>query len=206
MAAAGANLVRAVERHGWHLNTGFLGTYCLLPALTQSGHDDVAWRILLSETFPGWLYTVKNGATTMWERWNTYSPETGPVNVGNMNSYNHYAFGAVGEWMYASIGGLDRADDDVGFQRLRFRPVPGGHAKRARAEHRSLRGTARSAWWLDGGRIALEVTVPPNCSAEVHVPRSGAVDAEAGAAFVRDDKTHAVYAVGAGTWRFSAPW
>lgn len=205
VAKAGAHLVRAVERHGWHLNTGFLGTYCLLPALSQAGRDDVAWRILTSETFPGWLYTVKNGATTMWERWNTYSPETGPVNVGNMNSYNHYAFGAVGEWMYAAIAGIERAADDVGFQRLVIRPVPGGHCKQARGEYRGLRGTVRSAWWINDGRITMEVAVPPNCTAEIHVPRSGTVESD-GARFLRDEGAYAVYAAGAGSWKFSAAY
>jgi alpha-L-rhamnosidase len=207
-AAAGAYLVRAVERHGWHLNTGFLGTYCLLPALTQCGQDDAAWRILLSESMPGWLYTVKNGATTMWERWNTYSPETGPVNVGNMNSYNHYAFGAVGEWMYATIAGIDRAADDVGFKRLVIRPVPGGCARHARGEYRSLRGTVRSAWRQVGSRIELEVEVPPNCSAEVHVPtaRGCAAVVHDGATPLGGRPRHALFAVGAGTWRFSAPF
>jgi len=206
-AEASRHLVRGVERHAWHLNTGFLGTYCLLPALSQAGRDDVAWRVLTAESFPGWLYTVKNGATTMWERWNTYSPETGPVNVGNMNSYNHYAFGAVGEWMYSAIGGLDRADDDVGFQKLVIRPVPGGHCRHASCSYRSLRGTVSSRWWIEGARFELRVTVPPNCTAEVHVPTQlggGAVTAD-GAKHLRDTATHAVYAVGAGDWSFGAP-
>ncbi len=206
-AEAARHLVRGVERHGWHLNTGFLGTYCLLPALSQGGHDDVAWRVLGSETFPGWLYTVKNGATTMWERWNTYSPETGPVNVGNMNSYNHYAFGAVGEWMYSAIGGLDRTADDVGFQKLLFRPVPGGHCRHASCSYRSLRGTMTSRWWIDGERFNLHVAVPANCTAEVHVPSvlgAQAVTTD-GARFLRSSATHVIYAVGAGTWTFVAP-
>ncbi len=206
-AEASRHLVRGVERHAWHLNTGFLGTYCLLPALSQAGRDDVAWRILTSETQPGWLYTVKNGATTMWERWNTYSPETGPVNVGNMNSYNHYAFGAVGEWMYSAIGGLDRAYDDVGFQRLVIRPVPGGHCRHASCSYRSLRGSITSRWWIEAGRFNLSVAVPPNCTAEVHVPTTlGAASVACdGVKALREDATTAVYAVGSGTWTFSAP-
>ncbi len=205
-AEAARHLVRGVERHGWHLNTGFLGTYCLLPALSQAGRDDVAWRVLTAETFPGWLYTVKNGATTMWERWNTYSPETGPVNVGNMNSYNHYAFGAVGEWMYSAIGGLDRAEDDIAFQRLVVRPVPGGHCRHASCSHRSLRGSISTSWAIEDGRFSLSVSVPPNCSAEVHVPTPlGAAGVQHdGARHLRDTTTHAVFAVGAGSWRFTA--
>jgi alpha-L-rhamnosidase len=205
VAKAGSHLVRGVERHAWHLNTGFLGTYCLLPALSQAGRDDVAWRVLTSESFPGWLYTVKNGATTMWERWNTYSPETGPVNVGNMNSYNHYAFGAVGEWMYAAIGGLDRAEDDVAFQKLVIRPVPGGHCRQASCSYRGLRGTASSRWWIAMQRFELRVIVPPNCTADVHVPTAlGAASvSQDGARHLRDTATHAVYAVGAGSWSFS---
>jgi len=206
-AEASRHLVRAVERHGWHLNTGFLGTYCLLPALSQAGRDDVAWRILTAETFPGWLYTVKNGATTMWERWNTYTPETGPVNVGNMNSYNHYAFGAVGEWMYAAINGIDRAADDVGFQRLVIRPVPGGHCRHASGSHRSLRGTITTNWRIANDRFTLDVAVPANCTAEVHVPTClGASGVQHdGARHLRDTLTHTIFTVGAGPWNFSAP-
>jgi alpha-L-rhamnosidase len=201
-AEVAAHFVRSVERHGWHLNTGFLGTYCLLPALSQIGRDDVAWRVLLKETYPGWLYTVLNGATTMWERWDSYSPQTGPVNIGNMNSYNHYAFGAVGEWMYANIAGIERTDDDIAFQRLVIRPVPGGCCKHARGEYRGVRGTVRSAWWIEHMTFRLEVEVPPNCTAEVHVPaRPGAEIACDGARQVRPG----VFAVGAGRWTFSAP-
>ena len=190
-----------MERHLWHLNTGFLGTYCLLPALSQIGREDIAWRILLQETAPGWLYTVKNGATTMWERWNSYAPETGPVNVGNMNSYNHYAFGAVGEWMYAAIAGIDRAEDDVGFQKLVIRPMPCGSSRHARGEYRSLRGTVRSAWWCTGESLHMEVEIPPNCSAQVHVPaRPGSVIQAAGAREI----SPGVFAVGAGRWTFQA--
>jgi alpha-L-rhamnosidase len=215
-AEVATHLVRAVERFNWHLNTGFLGTYCLLPALSQAGRGGVAWRILLQETAPGWLYTVKCDATTMWERWNSYSPETGPVNIGNMNSYNHYAFGAVGEWIYANILGIERAEEDIAFQRLVVRPVPGGCCNHARGEYRSLRGTVRVAWWLgeDGG-IALEVAVPPNCTAEVHVPtsRGGASVQEGGTPVadapgirhLRDVAGYSVFAVGAGEYRFAAP-
>jgi len=207
VSRAATNLAAAVARHGWHLNTGFLGTYCLLPALTQGGRDEVAWRVLTAETYPGWLYTVKNGATTMWERWNAYTPETGPVNLGGMNSYNHYAFGAVGEWMYASIGGLDRAEDDVAFQRLVIRPVPGGHCHNASCSYRSVRGTVVSRWWIAEGRFTLNVTIPPNCTAEVHVPTilGGAVVSHDGATHQRNSATHACFAVGSGDWTFSAP-
>jgi len=195
-----AHFVRSVERHGWHLNTGFLGTYCLLPALNQIGREDVAWRILLQQTAPGWLYTVVNGATTMWERWNSYTPETGPVNVGNMNSYNHYAFGAVGEWMYSTIAGIERAEDDVAFQRLVIRPVPSGSCRHARGEYRSLRGTIRSSWWYEQETFRLEVEIPPNCTAEVHLPaRPGAMIQAEGARHLHG----ATYAVGGGRWSFT---
>lgn len=215
VAAVGGHLVRAIERADWHLATGFLGTACLLPALSQAGRDDVAWRVLTAETAPGWLSTVRNGATTMWERWNTYAPETGPVNLGNMNSYNHYAFGAVGEWLYAAIAGIDRSDDDVGFRRLRLRPVPGGMCRHAGGTFRSPRGLIASAWRIEGEKFIWEVTVPPNCTAEVHVPCAGGVDGvregevaarEApGLRHLRDDPGHAVFAAGAGSYRFTAP-
>ena len=98
----------ARENHaarGYHLTTGFVGTPLLLPVLTRFGRTDLAYKILLQEDYPSWLYTVRNGATTMWERWNSYTKEHGFGDVG-MNSFNHYAYGAVCEWMYGVIGGL----------------------------------------------------------------------------------------------------
>ncbi len=211
--AAANHLVEAIERAGWHLHTGFLGTGHLLPALSEAGRDDVAFRLLLTDTFPSWLYTVKNGATTMWERWDSYTPESGPVNIGNMNSYNHYAFGAVGEWMYANIAGIDLAGP--GFREIVIRPRSGGVLTHARGEFRSVRGTIVSAWRIVDGRFRLDVTIPANATAEVHVPARGdakdiledtkpASGAE-GVRFLRHEPGAAVFAVGSGTYRFSAP-
>jgi alpha-L-rhamnosidase len=210
--AASRHLVAAVERAGWHLHTGFLGTGHLLPALSEVGRDDVAFRLLLSDTFPSWLYTVKHGATTMWERWDSYHAELGPQNIGNMNSYNHYAFGAVGEWMYSVIGGIDLAEP--GFGRIVIRPRHGGLLTHARTEYRSIRGPIISAWRIVDGRFLLEVHIPANATAEVHVPTrdagkveesGGPVARAEGVRLLRAERDAAVFDVGSGSYAFSAP-
>src|SRR5205814_8222065 len=114
-AAAAEKFVKEIEKHNWHLATGFIGTPRLLPALTLAGRNDVAYRLLLTDTFPSWLFQVKLGATTMWERWDGWTPDKGFQDPA-MNSFNHYAFGSVGEWMYRTAGGIDT--DGPGFKKM----------------------------------------------------------------------------------------
>src|SRR5262249_51369057 len=114
--------VKEIEQKNWHLATGFIGTPRLLPALGIAGRDDVAYRLLQQEEYPGWLFQVKLGATTMWERWDGWTPEKGFQDPG-MNSFNHYAFGSVGEWLYRSAAGIDT--DGPGFRRIIIRPTVG---------------------------------------------------------------------------------
>jgi alpha-L-rhamnosidase len=117
------HLVDLISARNDHLTTGFLGTPLLCPVLTRFGRTDLAYRLILQEDYPSWLYTVKNGATTMWERWNSYTKEHGFGDV-SMNSFNHYAYGAVGEWMYSVIGGI--CPMAPGFKKMLFAPEPGG--------------------------------------------------------------------------------
>jgi alpha-L-rhamnosidase len=217
-AAAVQHLAAAIDRAGGHLATGFLGTGNLLPALSAHGRADLAYDLLLKETNPSWLFSVKNGATTIWERWDGYSPETGPNNKGDMNSYNHYAFGAVGEWMYANVAGLDFDPAAPAWRRLVIRPLVGPAVARgltgARGEHMTVRGKVASAWKVVGGTLSLEVEVPVHATARVHVPAS-AVEAvkESGRPAARAPGVQvvglvdgaAVFEVGAGRYRFTAP-
>ena len=165
---AGERLAADVRFHGTHLTTGFLGTPVLLDALTATGHADVAFALLVQRSYPSWLYPLTRGATTMWERWDGIRPD-GTFEDPSMNSFNHYAFGAVGDWMYRTIGGIDQDPDVPGYRRSRIAPRPGAGLSSARASLETPYGTLASAWRLDGERFLLDVTVPPNTTAAVRL-------------------------------------
>ncbi|MFP4375451.1 MAG: family 78 glycoside hydrolase catalytic domain [Spirochaetales bacterium] len=164
-------LVRKLERRSFRMTTGFVGTPLLCPVLTRFGRADVAYKLLQQEEFPSWLYTVKQGATTMWERWNSYTHEHGfgPV---EMNSFNHYAYGSIGDWMYRSVAGLeiDFAAAQRGEPVVRIAPKPGYGLTQASAELDTPFGRAKSGWSIAGGRATLEVEVPANATAHVEIP------------------------------------
>jgi alpha-L-rhamnosidase len=150
-----------------HLTTGFLGTPLLCPVLTRFGRTDLAYRLLLQEDYPSWLYTVKNGATTMWERWNSYTKEHGFGDV-SMNSFNHYAYGAVGEWMYSVIGGIRPMAP--GFKKILFAPEPGGGLKEANTSLQTPYGLASCQWRLRGRRLSVDLQVPAGVRAALRLP------------------------------------
>ncbi len=155
-----------------HLSTGFLGTPLLLKVLTQSGHVDLAYDLLLQKSYPSWLYPVTQGATTMWERWNTWTKEDGFGDVG-MNSFNHYAYGAVGEWFFENICGITcpgTSPATAGFQTVRLAPQPGKRLKEAEAVYQSFSGEIRSAWKRTGKKFLWEFTIPCNTVAEIVPP------------------------------------
>ncbi|MFC5471546.1 family 78 glycoside hydrolase catalytic domain [Cohnella suwonensis] len=192
-AAAVGRLVADIESRGNRLSTGFLGVGYLLPSLTDNGRLDVAYRLLLQEEFPSWMYSIKHGATTIWERWDGWT-ENGGFQTPSMNSFNHYSLGSVGEWMYRYMAGIEADPSAPGFERAVIRPRPGGDLKRVAAEYETPYGTVASAWSVGAdGSFRLQVSVPANASAVVHVPGanprlSGAADGveafgvEAGAA------------------------
>ncbi len=140
--------------------------------LTRWGYSELAYDLMLKRTIPSWGYMVEHGGTTIWERWDGWVEGRGFQNPG-MNSFNHYAIGAVGEWMYRVIGGLNPDEDAPGWRHFFVNPVPGGGLRRAKVEYHSVRGLIRSEWRLEEGRFTLEVTVPPNTSADVRMPGGG---------------------------------
>jgi len=153
----------------WHLSTGFLGTPLICATLTRFGRADLAYRIFLQRDYPGWLFPVQNGATTMWERWNSWTPDTGFGDV-NMNSFNHYAYGAIGRWMYDTVAGLALDPERPGYRHVLIAPQPGGGLTHARATIRSIRGPIASGWTLTDGALRVEVSLPPNVTATVTLP------------------------------------
>src|SRR5205807_1814173 len=161
-------LVGDIESRNWHLSTGFLGTPFLLFTLANHGRVDVAYRLLLNETYPSWGYMLSKGATTWWERWN------GDTGDPAMNSYNHYAFGSVVAWVYRSVAGIDTDIDGPGYQEIIIHPRPDSRMTHAHGEYDSVYGRIVSDWQgTPTGPFSLEVTIPANTHAKVFLPAIG---------------------------------
>lgn len=166
---AAARLAANVARYNNHLTTGFLGTPYLCFALSKSGYADVAYKLLLQETYPSWLYPIKMGATTIWERWDGIRPD-GSFETPTMNSYNHYAYGAIGDWMYRVTSGIDTDPDGPGYKKIIIKPTVGGKLTYANASYQTPYGKLISNWKIEGETFFLDVEVPANTTATVYVP------------------------------------
>jgi alpha-L-rhamnosidase len=169
-AGAGRRLAELVRGSGFHIGTGFLGTPLVTDALIAAGQAGVAYRLLLQAGCPSWLYPVGMGATTIWERWDAMLPD-GSLHPGEMLSFNHYALGAVADWLHRTVAGL--APAAPGYRELLVRPVPGGGLTAVSARHRTPYGEAAVSWERAGGRLTLRVEVPVGASATVHLPVAG---------------------------------
>ena len=161
-------LVADIEAHDWHLTTGFVGVGLLCPVLTEAGYADVAYRLLLNETFPSWGYSIRQGATTIWERWDGWTEEHG-FQTPMMNSFNHYSLGSVGQWLYEYVAGIRLDPERPGYEHVLIAPEPGG-LEWARATYHSVRGPIRSGWRQADGRFQLDVDIPANVTATVVLP------------------------------------
>ena len=195
-----------------HLATGFIGTPRLLPALHLAGRDDLAYEVLLQKSYPSWLYQVTLGATTMWERWDGWTPSAGFETV-SMNSFNHYAFGAVGQYLYGTVAGICAASP--GYNSILLQPVPGTGLNWANATYDSVRGTIATAWTNAGGMFSLATVIPPNTTAQVWVPttNAGAITesgvlaiSSPGVTYLGVSNNFAVFAVGSGSYFWSSPY
>lgn len=160
-------LVTLIHQRNDHLSTGFVGTPLLCPVLTKFGHSDLAYKLLLQDDYPSWLYPIRNGATTIWERWNSYTKTDGFGPVG-MNSFNHYAYGAVGEWIFSTVGGIQAAAP--GYSEIRIAPVPGGGITSASSSLRSPRGIIRCSWTIGSDNLELDIEIPPGSPATLQLP------------------------------------
>ncbi len=211
-AQAAQKFADTIAQFGSHLATGFIGTPRLLPALHIAGRDDLAYQLLLQESYPSWLYQVNLGATTMWERWDGWTPAAGFQTIG-MNSFNHYSFGAVGEYLYSAVGGISATSP--GYKTIRIQPVPGLGLSWANTSFNSPRGQISTAWTNTGSVFNLNVTVPPNTTAEIYVPTTNAASitesgvlatSSPGVSYVGFTNGYAIYAVGSGNYRWSSPY
>jgi alpha-L-rhamnosidase len=166
---AAAALVNNIEQRKMHLSTGFAGAPYLNHALTGAGRLDVAYALLNQKSWPSWLYSVTQGATTIWERWDGWTEEKGFQDPG-MNSFNHYAYGSIGDWLYAVVAGIEVDPECPGFQHIIIRPRPGGGLTYARAHYHAITGKIASEWRIEQGSFSLAVTIPTNTSATVYIP------------------------------------
>ncbi|KAJ6787025.1 hypothetical protein PWT90_09209 [Aphanocladium album] len=168
-AAAAATLQQIVAENDYLVGTGFAGTPALGPALQGAGATEDFYSMLLQTKVPSWLYQVVMNGTTTWERWDSMLPD-GTVNTGTMTSFNHYAFGAVADWIHATIGGL--APAEPGWKVIAVEPIPGGSITSAEARLISPYGEITSSWWIDSAGFHLKLSVPPNAKASVKLPRA----------------------------------
>lgn len=177
-AKAFERMLARFEPYGGHLSTGIHSTSRLMLELSRRGRGDEAYRLLNLRTFPSWGFMIENGATTIWERWDGFVKGRGFQNAG-MNSFNHWALGAVGEWMWRTIVGIEPDDAAPGYARFTIRPQPGGELTWARGVYESIRGPIRVEWRITDGRLTLKVGVPPNTTARIVVPSKGGAEEHA---------------------------
>ncbi len=210
---AARRLAEDVRSFQNHLTTGFVGTPYLCHTLSSNGYLDVAYDLLTQESYPSWLYPVTQGATTIWERWDGIKPDGSFQDVG-MNSFNHYAYGAIGSWLYQVVAGLEIDEEAPGYKHALVQPHPGGGLSGARATLETMYGTLGSAWELDQDGFRLEVTVPANTWATVRLPDAVLAQVtESGQPLVGRDGVRCaaqegdavVVDVGSGHYRFAYP-
>lgn len=181
-------LARDILQRNTHLSTGFVGTSYLPFVLSRYGRTDLAYALLFQKTWPSWLYAVTQGATTIWERWDGWTQDKGFQDPG-MNSFNHYAYGAIGDWLYRAVAGIDTDPREPGYKHILLHPHPGPGLTYVRAALESPYGLIVSAWRIENGRFEWDVTIPPNARATLTLPISG--------------ETHEL---AAGTYHFSEPY
>jgi len=207
---AARRLADDVKTRG-HLTTGFVGTPYLCDVLSRWGYLDTAYFLLNHDQYPSWLYEVKQGATTIWERWDGEKPD-GSFQDKSMNSFNHYAYGAVGDWMYRVMAGIDIDESAPGYKHVLIQPQPGGGFTTVKASHESMYGEVGSAWTIKDGQMELNVEIPANTHATVRLPKaqlsgmteSGrAITVGNGITGARQDNDSAIVEIGSGLYRFN---
>jgi alpha-L-rhamnosidase len=216
-----AQLTKKVRGNDTRMSTGFIGTRPILPVLSRNGQNDLAVRLFQSRRFPSWGYEIEQGATTIWERWNSFTKDKGFGGEQNasMNSFSHYSFGAVCEWMFSQLAGIDT--DGAGYKKIIIRPMPPSSQSNpehkpidwVRAHYDSVHGRIMSAWKREAGRFELEVTIPANTTGTVFLPSKDAVGItesgkplgqSMGVKFVEMKAERAVLAVESGSYHFTS--
>jgi len=211
---AARRLVDNIHSYGDHLTTGFLGTPYICDVLTRFGYLDLAYTLLLQRDYPSWLYPITKGATTIWERWDGIMP-SGELQTPNMNSFNHYAYGAIGDWLYRYVAGLNTSPENPGFKISVIKPHMGGGLKHAKMEFKSMYGTIKSGWEIKNNEFFLNVELPPNTSGKVYVPiQAGAgvfeggnsVDVLENVKVIGEEDGYMILEVSSGVYKFKTGW
>lgn len=209
-AQAAERLVQNIKSFNNHLTTGFLGTPYLCHVLSRFGYDDVAYDLLLQETYPSWLYPVKMGATTIWERWDGIKTD-GTFQTETMNSFNHYAYGAIGDWMYRVMTGIDTDEKGVGYKQITIKPHLDKRITQAASDYQTYYGKVSSHWQTSESGLAFDVEIPANTMATIYVPAASSdAVSENGAAIssskdlqvVNTEGGYVVMKVGSGKYNF----
>jgi alpha-L-rhamnosidase len=207
---AAERLVKNVQDYNYHLTTGFLGTPYLCHVLSRYGYTSVAYRLLLQDSYPSWLYPVKMGATTIWERWDGIRPDSSFQTPG-MNSFNHYAYGAIGDWMYRVVAGIDTYEDGPGYQHSLIAPHPGGGLTYAGADLETGYGKLGSHWRTNGDTLSIDLTIPANTTSSVYIPvEDGSLVTESGHTLAaqkdisieRVERGYLIVRLGSGSYHF----
>ena len=210
---AAARLAENVDDYDNHLTTGFLGTPYLCHVLTRFGYDSIAYKLLLQDSYPSWLYPVKMGATTIWERWDGIKPDSSFENAG-MNSFNHYSYGAIGDWMYRVMVGIDTYEDGVGYKHIKIQPHIGGGFTNAAASLKTYYGTVSNSWKIENNKIIMDVEIPANTTATVYIPaadKNAVTESDKNLSSINDIKIaeaengYVVLELGSGKYHFSMP-
>ena len=164
-----SELVADIKRRDMHLSTGFAGSSYLPHVLSKNGRLDIAYQLLFQKSWPSWLYAVSQGATTIWERWDGWTEEYGfqdPL----MNSFNHYAYGAIGAWLYSTVTGIEIDPASPGYRHTQLQPQPGGGLTQADGKLMTPYGELVSKWQIKKNRFEWKIIVPPNTTATAHLP------------------------------------
>ncbi|WP_160720564.1 alpha-L-rhamnosidase [Bacillus sp. USDA818B3_A] len=208
------DLNQLVLENDYHLTTGFVGTPYLCFALSNNGYHETAVKLLLQDTYPSWLYSITKGATTIWEHWDGIKPD-GSFWSDDMNSYNHYAYGAIGDWMYRVIAGLDMDETLPAYKRIRIQPRIGGRElTHVRATHNSMYGKITSAWSITHEKVTVEIEIPANTTAEIVLPNADLQDVREGntaltelddVVDLKESSAGVSFVMGSGSYRFVYP-
>jgi alpha-L-rhamnosidase len=202
-------LVENIEKRDWHLSTGFIGTKHLMLVLSKIGRPDVAYRLLHNDTFPSWGFSIRQGATSIWERWDGWTPGNGFQDAG-MNSFAHYSFGAVYQWMVENIGGI--RSSAPAYKEILIAPQPDPQLKSAAVSYRSIRGLIATDWQVKDGQLLCNVTVPANTTAQVALPAKSAsditesgrpLDQAPGVQLLRQEGPNVMLSIGSGRYAFA---
>ena len=204
-------LLNRLKKNFYHLDTGFVGTPYLCRMLSENGMNDLAYHLLQEKGYPGWLYEVLMGATTIWERWNSVEPN-GKISGTEMNSLNHYSYGSIVEWMFRNMAGINPCEDHPGFKKFRIAPMPNYRIGKSEVRLRAASGRIESSWEIDGKMLKIRFTVPFDTEAEIVLPDAeaevirqqagSAACGKAGEDAIRQDGKNVVFLAGAGSYAF----